>query len=77
MDSEVKYIDLNALGIFKTMQDEYNSGAYMSKSEFLDDDGLIKGSVLATSLENKIATYADIYGLFYADAPDDDTTSED
>lgn len=75
MDSETKVIDLQALGNFKALQDSYNEEKFMTKEEFLDGNGLIKSEVLSIAIENKIATYKDIYELFYAETPEDDTTS--
>lgn len=75
MDSETKVIDLQALSNFKTLQDSYNEEKFMTKEEFLNESGLIKSEVLSIAIENQLATYKDIYELFYAETLEDDTTS--
>ena len=74
MDSSTKVIDLIALSNFKALQDDYNSTTYMSRAEFLNDNGLIKSDVLSIAIENNVATYSDIYSLFYDSAPEEDET---
>ena len=76
MEAETKVIDLTALGTFKSLQDTYNEDKFMSREDFLDDNGLIKSNYLPTSLENCVATYSDIYGLFYGEEPSEEPESD-